>query len=223
MQGDFPTVNMELQAPSIPVNDIQALLPTIAMSLPAGSSLRAGTAKADLTFTGPVDRLVTAGSVELANAKLSGFSLTSRLAALSAFTGLKASPDTTVQLMKASLRIAPEGIRVEGLHLILPDLRSITGSGTIDSSKSLNFKLVADMAAGGALANLATRVGIGGVSGRGIPFLVQGTTSEPRILPDTGAVIRRGVSGLASPQQETGEGESLGDIFGEIIGGKKNQ
>jgi len=220
-------VNMKLDAPSIPVADIQGLLPAIGMSLPAGSSLSEGTAKANLSLTGPVDRLVTAGSVELADARLSGFGLASKLAALSAFTGLKDNKDTLIQLMSTNFRIAPEGIQVEGLQLIVPDLGSVAGSGTVDTNKSLNFKMVANVAAGGALANLASRARLGGVAGRGIPFLVQGTTSEPRFLPDTGAMVRSGVSNLVRPPQGagegTGEGKSLGDVFGEILGGKKSQ
>jgi AsmA protein len=218
MQGASPAVNVKVSAPSIPVADIQALLPAIGMSLPAGSSLSEGNAKANLSLEGPIDRLVTAGNVEMSNARISGFGLASKMAALSAFTGLKASPDTLIQLMTTNLRVAPEGIRVDGVQIVVPNLGSLSGSGTIDGKKALNFRMVANMAEGGGIANLAARAGLGGVAGRGIPFLVQGTTEQPRFLPDARGMVRSGVSNLVSPPQGSGEGKSLGDVFGEILG-----
>jgi AsmA protein len=223
MQEASPAVNVELSAPSIPVADIQALLPAIGVSLPAGSSLSEGNAKANLSLKGPIDRLVTAGNVELSNAKLSGFGLASKMATLSAFAGLKSNPDTLIQLMSSNLRIAPEGIQVDGVQIIVPSLGSLSGSGTIDGKKTLNFRMVANLTEGGAIANLATRAGLGGVAGRGIPFLIQGTTDQPSFLPDARGIVRSGVSNLMAPPQGTSEVKSLGDVFGEILGEQKKR
>jgi hypothetical protein len=142
------------------------------------------------------------------------------MAALSAFTGLKSSADTLIQLMSTDLRIAPEGIRVDGVQVVVPEIGTLTGSGTIDSQKALNFRMVANMASGGTIANLAARAGLGGAAGRNIPFLIQGTTAEPRFLPDAQGMVRSGVSNFLSPPQGENEEKGLGDVFGEILGGR---
>jgi AsmA protein len=218
MQDATPRVDLKIDAPAIPVADIQALLPAIGVSLPAGSSLTEGNAKADLSLQGSLDALVTAGNVELANARLSGFGLASKLAALSAFAGLQASPDTLIQLMSTRLRIAPDGIRMDDVQILVPGVGSLSGAGTIDPQKTVDFRMVANMAEGGAIANLATRAGLAGVARTGVPFLVQGTTSAPRFLPDARGLVRRGVSGFLPPGEGTSEGKSLGDVFDKMLG-----
>jgi hypothetical protein len=78
--------------------------------------------------------LVTTGDLNISNAKLSRFGLASKMAALSAFTGVKQSLDTVIQALSSNLRIAPEGIRLDGLNLVVSDLGTITGAGTIDAN-----------------------------------------------------------------------------------------
>jgi len=66
--------------------------------LPSGSQLKGGTLSANLAIVGPIDKLVITGPVRLANTKLAGFDLGSKLGALSAFTGkTAANPDTSIQ------------------------------------------------------------------------------------------------------------------------------
>lgn len=227
IRGASTVVHMKLDAPSIPVGDIQALLPAIGVTLPAGSSLQTGTVTTHLSLDGPVDQLVTTGDVNLANAKLSGFGLSSKLAALSVFTGLKASPDTLIQMMSSKLHISPDGIRSEDLNLVVPDVGTITGSGVIGANNALNFKLLASFAStgmGGVLSSLASRYGVGNAIANGIPFLVQGTTSAPVFLPDTGAMIRSAVPPQGQPGATTGTPrKNLGDVIGGFLGKKKNQ
>jgi AsmA protein len=222
---DSTLVHMKLDAPSVPVEDIKALLPAVGVTLPAGASLQGGTAAAHLALDGPIDKLVTAGDVKLSNAKLTGFGLASQLAALSLFTGVKSSPDTLIQTMASNLKISPEGIQAEGFQLIVPELGTITGAGTIGDNGALNFKLLANLSqagVGGALAGLVGRTGLGASLGnatsKGIPFLVQGTSSNPRFVPDTNAMIRG-----AMPTQGGGTTQpaTVGNILQGIFGKKK--
>ncbi len=221
--ADSTVVHAKLDAPSIPVEDIKALLPALGVMLPSGATLQGGTAAAHLALDGPVDKLVIAGDVNLSNAKLSGFGLAQKLAVLSVFTGLKQSPDTLIQTMASKLRIAPEGIQAQGVQLIVPELGTITGGGTIDEQGALDFKLLANLSqagVGGALANLAGRAGLGGVTGKGIPFLVQGTSSEPRFLPDTKGLVR----GVMPAQADgTTQPATVGNIIQGLFGKKKQQ
>jgi len=217
--GTSEEVHMKLSAPNVPVQDIQALLPALGVTLPAGSSLQGGDVKANLSIDGPIERLVTTGDLNVSNAKLSGFGLGSKMAALSAFTGVKQSPDTLVQVLSSNVRIAPEGIRLDGLNLVVADLGTITGAGTIDSNKVLNFKMLAAVASGGAIGNLTTRAGLGGATSGGIPFSIQGTTENPVFLPDARAMVTAGLANLVGPSGAAGQ--NLGGVLGGLLGKKK--
>jgi AsmA protein len=218
--GDSTAVHMKLDAPNIPLQDVQALLPAVGVTLPAGSSLQGGAVNTHLLIDGPVDSLVTTGDVNLSNAKLAGFGLGAKLAALSAFTGTKPSQDTVIQLLSSNLRIAPDGIRTENLKLEVADLGTITGGGTIAVNNALNYKMVFTASGSGTAANLATRVGFGNSAKSGIPFLIQGTTSNPVFLPDAGALVRAGISNLLKSQGGD-QPNNLGGILGGILGRKK--
>jgi AsmA protein len=218
--GASEEVHMKLNAPNIPVQDIQALLPALGVTLPAGSSLQGGEVKANLSLDGPIERLVTTGDLNISNAKLSGFGLGSKMAALPAFIGVKQSPDTVIKVLSSNLRIAPEGIRLDDLILVVADLGSITGAGTIDANRALNFKMLANVAAGSAIGNLTTRAGLGGGTGRGIPFLIQGTTANPVFVPDAKGMVSAGLSNLVRPLG-TDQPQNLGGILGGLVGKKK--
>ena len=216
--GESPTVHMKLLAPNVPVQDIEALLPAVGVTLPAGSSLQGGTVNSRLALDGPVDRMITTGDLNLANTRLSGFSMASKLAALSAFTGVKASPDTVVQMLSSKLRIAPEGIRTDDLKLVVENLGAVTGSGTIGANNAMNFRMLAKVAGGGALGNLANLAKLGGATSGGIPFLIQGTTASPVFIPDIGGILKVGQGSSKSPDQQQ---KKLGDILGGILNKKK--
>jgi AsmA protein len=224
--GDATVLHMKLDAPSIPLPDIQALLPAFGVTLPAGSTLQGGTVKANLSVDGPLDRLVTTGNITMSDAKLSGFGLGSKMGALAAFTGLKPTQDTLIQVLSSNLRITPDGISLDNMNLVVPDLGTITGEGTIGTNQALNFKMRARIAEAGGLAGLASRAGIGGAAGRDIPFLVQGTSSKPVILPDVAGMVKAGVSNLGqSLGQSPGKDQpkSVGDVLNGIFGQEKKQ
>jgi len=83
-QGESQVLNLRLNAPNIPVDELEAMLPAAGIVLPSGSQLQGGTLSADLGITGPVDKLIITGPVRLANTQLAGFDLGSKLGALSA-------------------------------------------------------------------------------------------------------------------------------------------
>ncbi len=227
MRGDSTAVRMNLIGSHLPVQDIEGLLPAIGVTLPAGSSLQGGTADANLTLDGPVDRLVTAGTVQLANAKLAGFDMASKLSALSALSGLKPGGDTVIQTFSSGLRISPDGIRADNVNLIIAALGTLTGNGTISANNALNFRMLAKLAnPNSAIGQLTSRIPIlggrgGGASG-GIPFLIQGTTSQPVFLPDVGGAL---ASGIANPLQKGSQQQTptnpAGNVLDQFFGKKK--
>src|SRR5262249_40798591 len=86
-QGETQLLDMKLNGPNMPVEELEAMLPALGVVLPSGSQLKGGTLSTDLSIVGPMDKLVISGPVRLADTKLSGFDLGQKLGALSTFTG----------------------------------------------------------------------------------------------------------------------------------------
>jgi AsmA protein len=192
-QGETQVLNMKLDAPDMPDDELEAMLPSLGVVLPSGSQLKGGTLSAELGIVGPLDKLVITGPVRLANTKLTGFDLGSKLGALSAFAGKAASnPDTSIQNASLNARVAPEGTKADNINLTVPAVGVITGAGTVSPVGALNFKMLADIK-GGAAGGLTQVASLGGGKG-GIPFAIEGTTSNPHFIPDM-----KGVAGGIAP------------------------
>jgi AsmA protein len=211
---------MKANAPSIPVQDVQALLPAMGVVLPEGASFQSGSGDAHMSVDGPVSNLVTTGDVALSNARLAGFNLGSKMAALSALSGInKAASDTVIQTLSSGVRIASSGITADNLKLIVAGIGTLTGSGTIASNSAMNFRMMLQGGTGTAISNIAARAGLGaGAASRGIPFMIQGTTSRPIIVPDVRGMLA-GKAGAGQLQQNPAKG--VQDMLGNILGKKK--
>lgn len=193
IQGDTTSLNMKLNGQAMPVDDLQAMLPAMGVVLPSGSSLKGGTLSTTLNIVGPTDKLVITGPIKLSDTKLAGFDLGSKLSALSKFTGsgAKTGSDTSIQNLSTNARVAPDGIRTDNVNLTIPALGMLTGAGTISPAGALNYKMNAQLSGGGAVGGLTQMAGIGGggKSGVGIPFAIQGTTSNPTFIPDVQGMV----------------------------------
>jgi AsmA protein len=233
-------LDMRLNAQAMPVADLEGFLPAVGVVVPSGSKLQGGSLTANLTVSGPVDKLVVSGPINLSNAKLAGFSLKSKLGALGSIPGLGGSggggSDTDIQTLSATVRNDPSGTKIDNLNLVMPSLGTVTGNGTVSAAGQLNFKLVADLAgASGAVSNVAGAVGGGtgklgaisaftggGGSGssKGIPFIVQGTTSNPQVIPDAKSIVVN----AAKNRVTGGQGGTTGaaaSALGGLLGKKK--
>jgi len=223
-----PLLHMNVDAANVPVQDIESVLPALGVVLPSGSKLESGTAATHLALEGPADRLVTTGSVNLTNAKLAGFNLASKLSALSAFTGMKGGgADTVIQLLSTNIRVAPEGVRADNLQLIVPELGTVTGAGTIAPDNALNFHMLAKLSNAGAVGGVMQLAGLKGGTKNGIPFMIQGTTSNPRFVPDVGGMLQPGaLSSAAGGILGKGKAgnvnqQNLGGVLGGLLGKQK--
>ena len=208
--GEATVVKIDTDAKDMPAKDLQAFLPALGIKLPKGASLAAGTLNSDLTITGPTNKLVITGNVGLFNGKLAGFDLGAKMSAISALAGLKTGQDLEIEKLTTNLRMAPEGLKADNFSASVPALGTLMGAGTVDAKNHLDFKMVATVSknlGSGTTAPASTGGGVAGVlggllakaagsspatavQGLRIPFLVQGTTSDPKFVPD--------VSGLAS-------------------------
>lgn len=208
--GETPVVNVKLDAKEMPAKDLEAFLPALGIHLPKGASLQAGTINSDLNITGPTNKLVIAGDTGLFNGKLANFDLGSKLAAIASLAGIKSGKDLDIEKVTSNVRIAPDGIKAENFLAVLPAIGNLTGAGTVDGKNNLDFKMIATLskeatsaagaagggAAGGGAAGVlggilgaATGGGAGGCSsGLKVPFQIQGTTADPKFIPDVGGL-----------------------------------
>jgi AsmA protein len=184
-KGEEAIAHLKLVGKDMAVNDLAKLLPALGVVLPSGASLQGGTANVDMTAEGPLDRLVINGPVNISGAHLTGYNLASKLSALAAFTGANPGNDTLIQTASSALRVAPEGLKADNILLDVPSIGSLTGNGVIDSKNALNFQMMLKLAngAGNALGTLANFTG-GSGQNAGIPFLIEGTSSNPVFRPN---------------------------------------
>jgi AsmA protein len=197
--GEVPVVSIKVDGKDMPAKDFEAFLPALGIHMPKGASLAAGTLGTDLKLTGPTNKLVTTGNVGLFGGKLAGFDLGSKMSAIAALTGLKTGKDLDIEKLTTDLRMAPDGLKADNFIAVIPSLGNLTGAGTVDSKNNLDFKMAATLtnalgAAGspvssvGGLLGKVTGGGGGCKSGTTVPFQIQGTTSEPKFIPDVGGL-----------------------------------
>jgi len=216
--SDAVVLHVKVEGQNMPARDLEAFLPAVGVQMPSGASLQSGTLNANLDISGPTNKLVTAGNVGLFSAKLAGFDLGSKFAAVSSLTGINTGKDLEIEKMTTDERISPTGIDVQNFQAVVTSLGTLAGNGTIDAKNNLDFKMAATLkggaagaasAAGGAATGAASNAvggllgklgGAAGAAGGGlgnckssgggptIPFQIKGTTKDPKFIPDVGGV-----------------------------------
>jgi AsmA protein len=224
--GTVTKVDMKMNGQGMPVPDLEGILPAVAVTLPSGATLTSGSLNLSLTITGPVDKLVIAGPVDLSDGKLSGFSLKSKLGALSSFPGLGGmggGSDTEIQKLTASLHVDPSGTQANDLDVVVPSIGTVTGTANVSSSGALNCKMSAKLAGGIGTVTSALTSFSGSKNSNGIPFTITGTTSNPIFLPDVKGMAGNMAKGLGGNATGTaGEAEGAAKALGGLFGKKKN-
>jgi AsmA protein len=218
-RGDTTSIRTKLVGENMPVDELQAVLPAVGVVLPPGSQLKGGTLSLNVDSAGPIDKLVSTGDVKLNNSQLAGFNLASKMSAISALSGQKTGNDTSIQNLSSDVRVAPDGTRLEKISLIIPALGTVAGTGTVSPSGALNFNMTANLG-GGAVTGLTQIAGLGGKGTGSIPFLIQGTTSNPVFMPDVRGMVGGQLKGLMQGNQSGDQNNPLGAITG-LFGKKK--
>jgi AsmA protein len=214
--GEATVANIKLAAKDMPAKDLEAFLPALGIHLPKGASLSAGTLSTDLTMAGPMSKMVTSGTVGLFNGVIANFDLGSKMSTVASLAGIKSGKDLNIEKFTSNLRVAPDGIKADSVLAVLPAVGNLTGAGTVDSKNALDFKMLATLTKGaagaagsaGTVANTASSAlggllgsasggGLGGGGGCGtsgggmkVPFQIQGTTSDPKFIPDVGGLAK---------------------------------
>jgi AsmA protein len=215
-RGESTALNMHLAGSGMPVPELTELLPPLDIVLPAGSSLAGGTAKIDLTVTGPTNALVSDGSMALNNTTLAGFNLGGRLSAVAKLAGVKESPNTEIQTLSAAFHATPQSTEIRQMQLIVPAIGNLDGTGTISAAHALDLKMKATVHSSAILASVGQR------NDTVVPFFVQGTASNPVFKPDVQGIAASEINRLTKGNLGKGNvGKTATDILGGFLGGKK--
>jgi AsmA protein len=228
VHGKSTVLKLKLHGENMPLEELQAYLPPAGVTLPEGASLQGGTLAMDLASEGPVENLVTTGTVGASNTRLVGFDLGGKLALVARLAGIKAGSITEIEKFTLDARVAQEGIQANSLLLIAPALGRLNGTGIIRTDHSLDFKMVANLiTSGGIFGSLASLSGSGSDKELTVPFSIRGTTLRPTFVPDVKGVMG-GILGTIVPGKKTKEGEtnaapSFGDTLRDLLKKKEDQ
>jgi AsmA protein len=216
-QGANTTLNATLAAPGLLATDIEAVLKAMAIAPPAGTSLQSGTATANLAINGPTNATVINGPVHVENLTVAGFNLGSKMRDIATLAGIKSGPDTRLESFDAKVRAANEGIRVDDMKAVIAGVGTVTGAGTIGADHQLNFQLVAQLGKGGGALGGLLQVASGQ---QGIPFRVEGTTADPKFVPDLKSMVP-GRKSLVPGQLQAPQNNPLGNALNGLFKRKK--
>jgi AsmA protein len=202
--GESMELKMNLAGSGMAATDLAALLPALAVTLPAGSSIQSGTLNVKLSSEGPADKLITTGNLVFTSVRLAGFDFGKKMAAVGQLAGIKTSPDMDIQTASTNVRAAPEGMTAQDIQVVVAGFGNLTGHGTVSPTGTLDFKMNAAVQAAGltsAVGNLT------------VPFTMEGPSSDPVFRPD--------VNAIANTQLKKAETKAVGSILNNLLGGKK--
>jgi AsmA protein len=206
-EGANNIVNLKLAAPSMAIDELTAMLPALDIVLPRGSSLQGGTATVNVTVAGPTNKLVSAGSLAVQKTRLAGFDLGSRMNTVAQLTGIKISPDTDFDNLSANIRADPAGVHIDAISVIAPTIGDLNGAGTVSPANALDFKMTAKLHTGGVL-NIVNPAGQ-----TVVPFFIQGTSAEPKFVPDVKGMVGAVAADRLKPLTNTDMGKAATGII----------
>lgn len=220
-QGNTQVLNLKLNAPGMPIEELEAMLPALGIVLPAGSQLKGGTLSVNVAISGTPEELTITGPVRLSDTSLAGFNLGEKMGGMSAFAGKAVSkPDTEIKNFSLDAHVAPQGTKADNINLDVPAIGVITGSGTVSPAGALDFKMLANLS-GGVVGGVTKVAAVGSGKG-GVPFAITGTTAKPNFVPDVGGVVG-GVATGAAKDVAKAPGAVVGaptKAIGGVLGGK---
>jgi AsmA protein len=199
LAANVPVFDLKLLAQSVPINDLQALMPAVGVRLPDGAILRGGTLSANFTIKGSPKDNVIVGSYEIKDTKLVGYDLGSKIAGIAALGGIKTGDTTAIDISRADVRITKSGSESTNIYSFLPALGESTGSGTVSPSGELNFHLISKVTSAKGLnkvgVNLLTKLNSTSdaakpSSATGIPISITGTAENPVITADVNGLMK---------------------------------
>lgn len=207
-----PVIHLRVTGPSMPLPELVAMLPALDIALPSGSSIEGGNAHANVNTDGPLNGLVTAGTVGADNFRLNGFNLGSRLSVVERLAGIKGGSNTDIKTLRANFRNAGEVTSISGIDVVAGNIGDVTGEGTVSSGHVLNFQMHADIQTSGALM-----AALGQRNGTAVPFTIEGTAENPVFKPD----LKSLAAGKLKALTRADEVKKVGNALKGLLGGRK--
>ena len=246
--GPTAALNLKVSGNSVPIDEIEAFLPSVGVHLPSGSRLQGGTLTTNLAVTGTTAAPIISGPVELNNTNLTGFDLGSKLSAVTALTGAKTGSVTAIRFLKTNINVAGGNVGTDNLVLDVPALGTATGAGTVAASGALNYNVLLKLTGIVGTGQAGSAPGVGGVAGQlmgmipnsgaagavggfttsalrnGVPVAIGGTTSNPTFTPNLSGAVMSGASAFTgSNPAPAKEKQSSTDALTNALGGLLNQ
>jgi AsmA protein len=224
LAANVPVVDLNLLAQSVPIDDLQALMPAVGVRLPNDAVLKGGTLSANFQIKGSARDNVIAGSYELKNTELVGYDLGSKIVGIAALGGIKTGDTLDIELSRADIRITKSGSESTNIDSVLPALGESTGSGTVSPSGELNFHLISNVTSAKGLnkvgVNILTK--LNGTSSAakpstatGIPINITGTAENPIITADVNGLMKGNAAALRSKGSDILNKTHLSNLFGK--------
>jgi len=203
MDAKDALLNLKITGQNLPMDDLQMLMAASAVRLPNGSLLKGGTVSMDLTVTGQEKSLVIAGPITVENTRLIGFDVGSKIHGIAALSGVQTGDTTEFKKLHMNVRVTNSGASVEKIDAVIVAMGEVSGSGKVTPDNQVDFKLVVI----GVKAKGIGKVGVGlltVLNGQGhataVPMRVTGTSEDPSITADVGAVVQKQTKALFSNQ-----------------------
>jgi AsmA protein len=197
--AEGPILNLQLAGQNLPIDELQPLMTAAAIRLPNDSVLKGGTLSLNLAITGQAKSLGITGPITLANTRLVGFDIGSKIHGIAALSGVKTGDTTDFESLRVNVRITGAGVVADQVNAVIDGMGELTGSGTVSPTDQLDFNLTVKRVPVKGISKvgvgLLTKLnGSGGSSGNGsgVPMHVTGTSEEPYITADVGSIVRRG-------------------------------
>jgi AsmA protein len=221
--GESTILNANLSGHGMPIPELEAMLPALNIELPQGSTLQGGTASVRLAMAGALEHLTAKGSLSLDHTRLTGFDLGSKMAVMEMLAGIKRSPNTEIETLSGNVATNPESTSIDDLKLIAPAIGELTGAGVISASHALDFKMRINLHTSGVVM-----AAMGHQGDTSVPFMVQGTASNPVFKPDMKSIASEQLKGLAAGELNkqlggSNAGKAVGGLLQGLLGGKKKQ
>jgi hypothetical protein len=218
--GPTTAINLQVNGQSMPIDELEAFLPSVGVHLPSGSRLQGGTLTTNLTVTGSTAQPIISGPIRLDNTNLAGFDLGSKLSAVTALTGAKTGSTTAIRTLSTNINVNGGNVRTDNLALNMPALGTATGAGTVSAAGALNYNVILKLTGILGSGSGGNAAGIGGIAGslmgmipnsgaagavggfatsalrNGVPVAIGGTTSNPTFTPNLSGAMTSGASAL---------------------------
>ena len=210
-QSERRTLGLRITGKNVPIDDLQAVLPSVPVRLPEGSHLRGGTLSINFAITGPMASPVVSGPVQVADTTLVGYNLGAQIGSVASFAGKAISnPDTFLHSMSCDTTATLAGSTSTNIQADIPSVATSTGSGMTSPDGTLHFEILSYPTSGMA-GGLIKMSSVG--SGKGaIPITIEGTVAHPIYVTDTKAAARS-IVGQTAKGVVSGTGHAIGNLF----------